>query len=163
MAVCALTNHLGLSTMTIALPTIQDRGWRSAAPRSFAPKGSSGLEKNRPGCPGLALRKFPLLSRLIEGRRHTALPPASLRSGEEEDGYPLLCHHLVLVEVLLAVGCGCTRHWTPRSGVFPGKLWNNRKEGGGRRGGSGQRRLAVQALAAPAHPGNLPSVAVSAL
>lgn len=48
-------------------------------------------------------------------------------------------------------------------GVFPGKLWNNRKEGGGRRGGSGQRRLAVQALAAPAHPGNLPSVAVSAL
>lgn len=87
MAVCALTSHLGLSTsrVMIALPTIQDTGWHSAVPRSLVPKGSSGLEENQPGCPGLALRGFPLLSGL-KSRGTQFCPAASLRSGEEEVG-----------------------------------------------------------------------------
>lgn len=102
-----------------------------------------------------------------EGQRHTALPPASLRSGEVEVGPVWLpfptpsvgsCDstsfggRLWLNEALDTVPLGLSR-----------KPWKSRKVGGGRREGSGQQPLAVQALAAHTHPGSLPRVAVSAL
>lgn len=151
----------------IALPTLQDTGWHSATLRSLVPEGGSGMEENRPGCPSLPLRGCPLLSGLKgRGTQPCLLPLSSQerrRTGDRHS-YPSLYHQLDLVKVsALVVGCDRMWHWTPRSWAFPGKLWMSRKVGGGRRQGSGQRHLAVQALAEHTHPGNLPSVAVSAL
>lgn len=94
--------------------------------------------------------EFPLLSGLKD--RHTQLClNASLKSGEEEAGPVWLSVSLPSTASCEGVFGGWMGPWTPRSSTFLGKLWKNKKVGGGRRGGSRHQHLAVQGLAAHTH------------